>query len=822
MTGRNFFLIVIFLSFGILNFGAIPASERAALVAIYNATEGNNWVSQAGWKEAPLDADGFAASGTEGEWYGVTVTADKVTQIILSGNNLKGTIPMALMQLTSLQILNLNNNQLTGSIPVELAGLKKLLGLHMYGNSLSGVIPSQLGELSQLTILLLNKNKLTGGIPTQLGKLSKLIGLYLADNQLSGPIPVELGNLSLLKSIDLSKNRLSGTIPVQMGNFRQLIILNIANNQLSGTLPTQLGNLSNIEDFRVSNNRLSGSIPSQFTSLVKLSYLLLDHNQFSGEIPANFKNLTNVSGLDIGYNCLTSTNAALITWLNRKDPDWKATQGTCSTTVSITLDRTQLIFGATPTGVSTAPQIVYLNKVGSSTLNWNATSDVTWIAVAPAAGIDSGTLSISVNAAGLGAGNYYGNVSVTATNASNSPQNISVIMNVYNSGGTTAPVGELSTPQEGATTYNSVPVTGWVIDDIGVSAVKIYNGDSYIGEAIFVEGARPDVQVAFPTYPNNSKAGWGYMLLTHFLPGGGNGTYTLSARATDIEGNEVVLGSKTITIDNANAKNPFGAIDTPAQGGTVSGKDFVNYGWALTPKPNTIPTDGSTINVVVDGVVKGHPGYNVYRSDIATLFPGYNNTNGAIGYFYLDTTTMTNGIHSISWNVTDNAGNSDGAGSRYFSIMNTSGSDVATQAASDFIEPTIPNFTATVPFDADSTPLQVRYGTNRKNSPCPIEADQNGNHELQIKELECVQVKLGDDYPVDTGVSLYGYLVVGNELRPLPVGSTLDRQKGVFYWQPGPGFIGRYHLLFIQKDDRQLYTKKNIVVTVLPLSSSPQ
>lgn len=80
------------------------------------------------------------------------------------------------------------------------------------------------------------------------------------------------------------------------------------------------------------------------------------------------------------------------------------------------------------------------------------------------------------------------------------------------------------------------------------------------------------------------------MMLTNYLPNGGNGTYTFEAIATDAEGNDVPLGTKTINVDNENAVKPFGAIDTPKQGGTADGSNFRNHGWVLTPLPNSIPT----------------------------------------------------------------------------------------------------------------------------------------------------------------------------------------------------------------------------------------
>jgi hypothetical protein len=245
----------------------------------------------------------------------------------------------------------------------------------------------------------------------------------------------------------------------------------------------------------------------------------------------------------------------------------------------------------------------------------------------------------------------------------------------------TVPFGSFDTPASGTTgVTGAIPVTGWALDDVRVRKVEIYrsplageptspNGKVYIGDTTFVPGARPDVEGAFANFPFAARAGWGYMLLTNFLPAGGNGTTTLHAYASDDDGHSTLLGSKAITCSNATATKPFGTIDTPGQGETVSGT-VVDFGWALTPQPAAIPTDGSTITVYVDGAPAGHPTYNQYRSDIATLFPGYANTGGAVGYFVLDTTALTNGVHTIAWSVTDNQGRADGIGSRYFWVGN--------------------------------------------------------------------------------------------------------------------------------------------------------
>ena len=184
-----------------------------------------------------------------------------------------------------------------------------------------------------------------------------------------------------------------------------------------------------------------------------------------------------------------------------------------------------------------------------------------------------------------------------------------------------------------------------------------------------VAGARADIANGFPSYPGAAAAGWGYMLLSNMLPNQGNGVFSVAAYARSADGANTLLGSKTIALANGTATKPFGTIDTPGQGQTVSGT-IVNFGWALTPNPGAIATDGSTIDVYVDGVVIGHPVYNNFRSDIASLFPGYVNSNGAVGYFVLNTTTLSNGVHTIAWVVRDNAGHTSGIGSRYFTVVN--------------------------------------------------------------------------------------------------------------------------------------------------------
>ena len=451
----------------------------------------------------------------------------------------------------------------------------------------------------------------------------------------------------------------------------------------------------------------------------------------------------------------------------------------------ISLNRTQYYYGSIVGGALTGPQILRIENKGGSKLQWTVQSDASWLTASPTSGTNAGEIEIYVSPGALAVGAYTGTISISAPGAVNSPQTVSVHLTVKNAAQDQKPIGSFDTPSDGSNVSGSITLTGWALDDIGVANVKIYRQDnqnlSYIGDALSIEGARPDAEKSYPNMPQNYLAGWGYMLLTYFLPNGGNGNYTLTVIVTDLSGKKTNLGSKTINVNNTNAAKPFGAIDTPPSGGKISGSSYRNSGWVLTPLPNKIPIDGSTISVYIDGVNRGHPVYNIYRADIAGLFPTLLNSGGAQAYYDFNTTAYSNGVHTIAWTATDNAGNTDGIGSRFFAIQNSN-----TFASRSTIGNNFTDFDKW-PFISNSgTPVvEVIKGYQLNTKPQTVDPDKNGILRINIKELERVIIHFPVS-PVDN-------------LSPLPIGSTLDREKGTFYWIPGPGFIGNYDLSFTEK-----------------------
>ena len=320
-----------------------PISDRAALVALYEATDGPNWTNSENWlTDSPLV-----------EWHGVRVDREgRVTRLDLYRNGLMGAIPPELGSLPNLQSLELGRNGLTGSIPPELGNLSELGRMYLGDNELTGPIPPEIGNLSELGRMYLNDNELTGPIPPELGRLSALETLDLGYNPLSGPIPSELGNLSNLRylklgrdaawtypyadkrrlrvhgtdypaltgpippelgrltnleELDLGWNDLTGPIPPELGNLAKLRILRLEANRLSGPIPAEIGNISSLTDLLLAKNDLTGPVPSTIGDLSSLEQLVLSRNELTGALPLELGRLADLWNLDLEYNGLSGT-----------------------------------------------------------------------------------------------------------------------------------------------------------------------------------------------------------------------------------------------------------------------------------------------------------------------------------------------------------------------------------------------------------------------------------------------------------------------------------------------------------------------------------
>ena len=199
---KHLYLIGILSLFAYLPLFAQNAScehpDYPALVALYNATDGDNWTEQ--WDLSNCDVCAWDGIGCD-------PLTNRVDVISLNNNNLIGELPPEIGDINFLIVLDLSNNQLSGSIPSEIEKIQPVPGFIFGLRSLS-----------------LDNNQLSGPIPEAIGKLSGGESLNLSNNNLSGPIPnnlADFGNASNLirLNINVDNNNLSGCFPSNLDKF---------------------------------------------------------------------------------------------------------------------------------------------------------------------------------------------------------------------------------------------------------------------------------------------------------------------------------------------------------------------------------------------------------------------------------------------------------------------------------------------------------------------------------------------------------------------------------------------------------------------------
>lgn len=202
---------------------SIPQVEKQALIDLYHQTNGSSWNQK------------WDLSTDTALWEGVTISKGHVTEVRMLFNNLEGTLPASLGQLSELRVLELSFNKISGALPKEL------------------------GTLQHLEVLALNGNYITGSIPSSFGQLKNL------------------------KQLHLSSNQLYGTIPSSLNNLLQLEVFNVFQNQLHGKIPFELSQSRNIKEFVIAENQLEPSKEISRTLLSRSAQMSIQGNTFNPE-----------------------------------------------------------------------------------------------------------------------------------------------------------------------------------------------------------------------------------------------------------------------------------------------------------------------------------------------------------------------------------------------------------------------------------------------------------------------------------------------------------------------------------------------------------
>ncbi|KAL7164774.1 hypothetical protein ACSBR2_040639 [Camellia fascicularis] len=222
--------------------------------------------------------------------------------LVLASNQFKGFLPHSIANLSiKITWLILQDNYISGSIPLGIGNLVHLQYLFLDDNMITGSIPNSIGKLSMLEILMVDKNNISGEIPSSIRNPSRLGTLDLSTNMIEGSIPISLGHCTNLQQIHLDYNHLIGAIPYQIFGLSSLIILSLGQNYIIGLLSQEVGNLKNLGGLYVSKNKLFREIPATLSNCEVLEFLYINGNLFEGTFP-NGGVFTNISAFSVVGN----------------------------------------------------------------------------------------------------------------------------------------------------------------------------------------------------------------------------------------------------------------------------------------------------------------------------------------------------------------------------------------------------------------------------------------------------------------------------------------------------------------------------------------
>jgi len=184
--------------------------------------------------------------------------------------------------------LKLYSNKLQGSLPIPPPAIFEY---EVWNNKLTGEIPKVICGLTSLSILELSNNNLSGKLTHCLGNISSSASvLILRNNSFSGDIPETFTSGCSLSVIDFSQNKLEGKIPKSLANCTKLEILNLEQNNINDVFPSWLGVLPDLRVLILRSNGLHGVIgkPKTNVEFPRLQIVDLSNNSFKGKLPLEY------------------------------------------------------------------------------------------------------------------------------------------------------------------------------------------------------------------------------------------------------------------------------------------------------------------------------------------------------------------------------------------------------------------------------------------------------------------------------------------------------------------------------------------------------
>ena len=246
----------------------------------------NTWKESANWLNGEDECN----------WFGITcdtrsayifardfVNSEFMTASAAGTATARADLPNApVVKIPMVTSISLNKNTLKGELMPELFRMRHLEMIELWQAELIGTIHADIKNLVSLKKLWLHETVgLTGSLPKEIGSLSNLESLFVGGNMLTGALP-NMTLLTNLNTLAVNDNAFKGSIPTTIAKATGLERLFLDENKFSGSLPIELGFLTNLTDVRFNNNEFTGPLPYTLSALKNLKVLYLYDNEFDG------------------------------------------------------------------------------------------------------------------------------------------------------------------------------------------------------------------------------------------------------------------------------------------------------------------------------------------------------------------------------------------------------------------------------------------------------------------------------------------------------------------------------------------------------------
>jgi len=243
---------------------------------IFKQTGGEQWSFNQNWMQQQ-HSNGQPIHVCD--WHGISCDQTKsIVGITLGANNLKGKLPTEIFMLPNLESLSFFGNK---NLEISLEGIDNAENLRSLILDSTKLISLQgVGKARSLTELNVENNNLIGSLPDELGRLINLESLSVSKNKFTGTIPYWINNLPSLETFLAAENKFEGPVP-HHANFKRLTYVDFSDNDLNGWVPMNfLQSVNNEEKIVVdlSRNKIEGSLPRELARLDRITIHLQDNH----------------------------------------------------------------------------------------------------------------------------------------------------------------------------------------------------------------------------------------------------------------------------------------------------------------------------------------------------------------------------------------------------------------------------------------------------------------------------------------------------------------------------------------------------------------